>query len=217
MVPELLHELNNPVTSILATVELLRRRLSAMQAEASDFERVDRIESAAGNIQRLSRDLLVFARPTASTAIRLRLEELLARALELCEHELSTVDVEAPAASGEPLEVMGVPDELSRVFVNLITNAAQAVGGSGRVRVATALDETDASISVEVSDDGPGIPSDIKDRIFEPFFTTRVGNGGNGLGLPIVANLVRRHNGTIEVDSELGVGTTVRVKLPRAG
>ena len=109
--------------------------------------------------------------------------------------------------------------ELTQVFVNLICNAADAIedsgkhqGAPGTIRVATWAGESEAV--VEIADDGGGIPPEVRARMFEPFFTTKEAGRGTGQGLAIVRSVIDRHHGVIEVDSTLGVGTTVRIRLP---
>jgi signal transduction histidine kinase len=114
------------------------------------------------------------------------------------------------------LRINGFPGQIDQVFMNLITNAAQAVGGregGGTVRIAAVA--RDADVEITVSDDGPGIPTDVIPRIFDPFFTTKDVGEGSGLGLSIVHGIVDRHGGRIAVESRLGEGTTFRIILPR--
>jgi len=96
------------------------------------------------------------------------------------------------------------------VFLNLLLNAAQASGASGRVQVTIAAG--DLAATVAVADDGPGIPPDVRPKIFEPFFTTK--HRGTGLGLPTARRVVERHRGTIEIDCPATGGTIVTVTLP---
>src|SRR6516225_1126300 len=100
--------------------------------------------------------------------------------------------------------------------MNLVTNAAQAIGErerGGTIRVA-AVDRA-GEVEITVADDGPGIPAEVVPRIFDPFFTTKDVGEGSGLGLSIVHGIVDRHGGRIEVQSEVGQGTTFRITLPR--
>jgi len=103
--------------------------------------------------------------------------------------------------------------ELNQVWTNLITNAVDAMGGTGVLRVATRREGDD--VVVEIGDDGPGIPSDVLERVFEPFFTTKEAGAGTGLGLDITRRIVvDRHGGDIHFESVPGA-TTARVRLPR--
>ncbi len=104
------------------------------------------------------------------------------------------------------------PQQLGQVFLNLLLNAAQAMEGQGIIRIHTWLDGE--MIFVEISDTGTGMPQEIKEKIFEPFFTTKPIGLGTGLGLPISADIIRRHGGTIEVTSIVGEGTHFLITLP---
>jgi signal transduction histidine kinase len=117
------------------------------------------------------------------------------------------VDPDLPA-------VQGVGAELNQIWANLVDNALDAVGTGGRVAV-TARRAGDRVV-VEVADDGPGIPPEIRERIFEPFFSTKDVGKGTGLGLDIVRRTLERHDGEIEVESRPG-RTVFRVKLPAQG
>ena len=104
------------------------------------------------------------------------------------------------------------PQQLTQVFLNLIVNAAHAIGDSGIIRVATSVEGAHAV--VEVEDDGCGIASDVIDRVFDPFFTTKSVGEGTGLGLAISYQIIHNHGGDIEVHSELGGGSRFRLRIP---
>jgi signal transduction histidine kinase len=125
--------------------------------------------------------------------------------------------------TGAPTPMEGDEDLLHRVVSNLVLNAVQAAGAGARIQVNTARpvpDDVPAGITVEnpvalrVSDNGPGIPDEVRERLFEPFVTGRV--GGTGLGLAIVQRAVAAHRGTVLVDSVAGRGTTFTVYFPAA-
>jgi C4-dicarboxylate-specific signal transduction histidine kinase len=109
-------------------------------------------------------------------------------------------------------EVYCFPDELNQVWTNLIHNALQAMGHKGKLTVSIKKDDTYQVVSI--TDSGCGIPDDIKDKIFEPFFTTKGAGEGSGLGLDIINKIIKKHDGKITVDSEVGVGTTFHVYIP---
>ncbi|MDH4028566.1 MAG: ATP-binding protein, partial [Nitrospirota bacterium] len=104
------------------------------------------------------------------------------------------------------------PQQLNQVFMNLLVNAAQAIEKQGEITIRTS--NGDGSIYVAVSDTGSGIPADKLGRIFEPFFTTKEVGKGTGLGLSITYDIVKKHNGEIMVDSEVGKGTTFTIRIP---
>jgi two-component system, NtrC family, sensor kinase len=107
-----------------------------------------------------------------------------------------------------------IPAQINQVFMNLLVNAAQAIETSGTISLRSGTTEEHAW--VEVSDTGKGMPAEVRQRIFEPFFTTKPIGTGTGLGLSISADIMKRHNGGIEVQSEPGQGTTFRILLPLA-
>jgi signal transduction histidine kinase len=110
--------------------------------------------------------------------------------------------------------IRGFPGQIDQVLMNLLTNAAQAIGDrGGTIRVSG--QSRDAQVLLTVSDDGPGIPADVLPRIFDPFFTTKDVGEGSGLGLSIVHGIVERHGGQIDVDSKPGQGTTFTISFPR--
>jgi two-component system NtrC family sensor kinase len=106
------------------------------------------------------------------------------------------------------------PGQLNQLFLNLFKNAAESLSGAGTVRVACRVLD-DGRLQVVIADDGAGIAPEHLPRIFDPGFTTKGVGVGTGLGLSICYRIVRDHGGTIDVDSELGKGTTVSVTLPR--
>ena len=113
--------------------------------------------------------------------------------------------------------------ELNQVFLNLIVNAAHAVAENvegtarrGHIRVRTYVVPETASVAIEISDDGTGIPEENKVRIFDPFFTTKPVGKGTGQGLTIALSIIHKHSGKLEVQSALGEGTTFKITLPIA-
>ena len=114
--------------------------------------------------------------------------------------------------------VLGQVDSLKSLFLNLVTNGVQAMGGQGLLTVRTTHLPEEGMVQVQVRDRGPGIPEEIMDRIFEPFFTTKAENRqGTGLGLSIASNAVREHGGRIDVQNEPDGGACFTVELPVHG
>jgi two-component system NtrC family sensor kinase len=109
-------------------------------------------------------------------------------------------------------EVVGSPQELKQVFLNLLINALQSMDGEGAIRLGTAYRSGWVVVSIE--DQGQGIPDDAIEHIFDPFFTTKPVGEGTGLGLSISYQIVRNHGGEITVDSQPGAGTVFHVALP---
>jgi signal transduction histidine kinase len=214
----IVHEINNPLTSISVYGEYLLSKLSRAGAEAADLKRIERILRSADRILSFTRNLLAYARPSREEAQPVSINDVLEETVLFCEHVIREARVTMERDYGEELpEVSAVPGQLHQVFVNLITNACNAADADGgRIRLSSRLCGRDR-IEVRVQDDGVGIPPTEIDRVFEPFFSTRRKGKGTGLGLSIVKNLVEQHRGTIEIESELGRGTTVVVTLPCLG
>jgi len=116
---------------------------------------------------------------------------------------------------GDIPQIECLPQQLNQVFMNLLVNAAQAIATHGEIRIKTRREGN--KVIVEISDTGAGIPKENLDRIFEPFFTTKEAKKGTGLGLSVAYGIIQKHNGEIEVESEVNKGTTFRVILPYAG
>lgn len=199
------HEVRNPLAGIRGAIQILSKRMP----EGEDRQVMDRIVERVDTLNALTEDLLVFARPHAPELAPTRLATILgvARRLFAGHADLAGVSVEITGP-----DVMLAADEkmLQDVFLNLFLNAAQAMKGEGTIRVA--VRPGTGTVEVDVEDDGPGIPSDARERLFEPFFTTR--HRGTGLGLPIVKRDVEAHGGEVTIICPDEGGTRVTLALP---
>ncbi len=139
------------------------------------------------------------------------------RTLFLIENQtlFHNIEIVKNLAQGLP-PVMADIQQLNHLFLNIILNAAQAMDSRGQMTLTTRLSTDGRWIQIEIADTGPGIPEHIRSRIFEPFFTTKEEGKGTGLGLSLVYGIVENHEGRIDVQSDLGVGTTFIVELPIA-
>lgn len=209
------HELKNPLTSILNYAEYLLRKYDDQVFDARDRDRLKRIVQGVEHIDAFVRDLMTLARPEALRDEDVSLEMTLRESLLLCEPVLTARQTRVELAGEVRTEVRGSANQLKQVFVNLVTNAANAMppGRDGLVRIEAQLSAAD--IVITVTDNAAGMSPDVVNRVFEPFFTTRDGAGGTGLGLSIVDSVIRRHRGSIRVDSTVGHGTTFTIVLPR--
>ena len=212
----IVHELNNPLVAIVTYSESLldRHRLGGL--EPTDLEKLRRIREAGERIQRFSRDLIAYARPSADKAESVDLVALLEQAARMCDPVLKEAKARMRLELLPVPRIQGARASLLQVFVNLITNAAQAMKPEGGV-VTLGLDAREDRVVARVTDDGAGMDEEVKARVFEPFFTTKQGGRGTGLGLSIVQGIVARHGGSIEVRSAPGAGTTFVVTLPVGG
>ena len=210
------HELNNPLTSITVYAEYLVRKLEAQHAEDADLEKLRRIGASAQRILRFSRDLVQYARPSGRDVEPIDLASVVRQSVSICEHLIERGGVTLGVEVDPELPVVhAIGGQLEQVLINLITNAVHAVENGGRV-VVRAQAESPSTVVLEVGDSGPGIADGDHERIFEPFFTTKSDGKGTGLGLPIVRNIVEQHRGEIRVArSDLG-GAAFRVILPIA-
>lgn len=208
------HEINNPLMVILGNSGLLLREAAP---DSPQHLRLSGIVTEANRAGKIVRDLLDFARRREPNRGPVSVPELLERALELLHAKLrrASVDVERVFDAALPA-ILADRDQLTQVFLNLITNAVDAMddGGTLVLETATRQDDGRTLITVGVSDTGPGIPPEHLARIFEPFYTTKPEGRGTGLGLSVSLGIVRMHGGAIDVDSKPGRGTTMRVTLP---
>src|SRR5262245_6942025 len=200
------HEVKNPLAGIRGALQVIGGRMpesSRDRVVVGDI--VDRLDGLNDIVQ----DLLVFARPREPELARVSLEALLQRITALLkkdpQHAGTIVDI-----SGETVAITADAEQLQVALVNLILNAVQAVEGSGRIRVNVTT--SDGRCSLPISDDGPGIPPEVREHIFEPFFTTK--HRGTGLGLPTARRIIERHHGTIAIECPPNGGTVVTVTLP---
>jgi PAS domain S-box-containing protein len=207
------HELANPLTAVAAYSENLFTKFSFSGADPGDLEKLKRIREATVRLQRLSRDLMAYARPPTEHREEVDVRVLLEEAARFCEPALAKAGARLEKRMEPVPPVWGQKGSLLQVFVNLITNAAQALPGEGG-EVTLELAPAGRQVSVRVRDSGAGMPEEVRQRIFEPFFTTKRDGAGTGLGLPIVQGIVSRHGGAVAVESEPGKGTTFTVLLP---
>jgi signal transduction histidine kinase len=205
------HEVGTPLGVISGRAEQLLARFP-------DDENVKKsLTSVLAQVERVSttiRQLLDFARQRPVEATQVAPATVLETARALLEHRFRqakvSLSVEAP-----PLLVTGDPGQLEQVLVNLLINAVDACAAGGHVRASAAA--VDNQVELAVADDGCGIAPENLSAVLDPFFTTKKRGQGTGLGLTIAADIVKNHGGTLHIDSTVGRGTTVRVRLPRAG
>ncbi len=207
------HELNNPLTSIVAYTDLLLRKMTATPSDPADVERLRRISESATRMLRFTRDLVTYSRPSQQRTEPVRVSTVIDRALAFCEHVIAEAGAEVSRDFVTVPDVSGMPEQLAQVFVNLVTNACHAMPASaGRLRVTTSV--LDDRVKVTVEDNGHGIPVENLTNIFTPFFTTKSEGRGTGLGLSIVRNIVEQHQGEIWAEPvEDGTGTRFVILL----
>ena len=203
------HDMNNPLQLILGLAENLTDEtdLEAVHLQARDI--IDAVKRTTA----ICRDLTSYSRRASLQqdcliAVNGKLDE----ALKIARYAVALQDIEIRKRYQPDAVVKGNPDELLHVFVNLITNAVQAMEHHGTLTLETTA--VGSTTHVRVSDTGCGIAPELMNRIFEPFFTTKPPGKGTGLGLYNIKNVIRHMNGAIEVDSHVGRGSTFTLTLP---
>ena len=222
MAAAIAHEVKNPLAGIEVMAGILKRQL----AESPDAQNIlaDIIKEAKmANV--IVQEVLAFVRPIRLQVEETALADVIRDAIVAAESHRLKGDVQLRLNVPESLRpIQGDPHQLRQIFTNLLTNAFEAMDGSGTIDItaaavdaedetATAAEQaTGPTIRITISDSGPGIPAEVIDRIFSPFFTTKP--QGSGLGLAIVRKIVDAHDGRIDVGGRPGGGTVFRVTLP---
>lgn len=207
------HEINNPLTAILANAQLLQQ---ALPQEEDLQESVDLILRAGARATQIIRSLLDYARIEKPQFHPVDVNKSIQEALDLLRHEIVRRDVQLEFRSHPHLPpVLSSQDQLQSVWVNLILNALDALDRSpGKVFISTYASA--GNVIVIIADNGKGIHEEELERIFEPFYTTKALGKGTGLGLSICRRIVQQHGGSIRVESRPGVGSKFMVQLPIA-
>jgi len=220
LVAGIAHEINNPVNAVINSLGPLDdavKRIAAGEGgspieiakEAEEILAV--VLRGATRTKAIVQALHGYARGDDSVQREVNLARSVDETLGLLQHRLRHVKV---VKEVDPkVRILGFPGQVDQVLMNLLTNAAQAIGDKGGTISVTAHNE-DARVLLTVADDGSGIPQDVLPRIFDPFFTTKDVGEGSGLGLSIVHGIIERHGGHIDVDSQPGQGTRLSISFP---
>ncbi len=205
------HEINNPLTAIIANAQLLQREI---QPEDERQELVDLILRAGNRASQVVRNLLDLVRKEQYEFTLTDINETIRQALTFLQHEFITHSVRLVFEAAPDLpRVMASQDHLQGVWLNLITNALDALeSGPNEIRITTRQHGNE--VRVTVADTGKGIPPERLSRIFEPFYTTKAPGRGTGLGLSVCHRVIKQHGGRILVNSQINVGTQFTVILP---
>jgi signal transduction histidine kinase len=194
-------------------------KLQALKQEVYYQDAIDEIEVLVAGIKEgaqrtteIVRGLRVFSRLDEDVLKETNLHENIDSTLMLLHSEYKDrITIEKDYASLPRIECY--PGKLNQVLMNLLANAIQAIEGKGTIKIATTL-EADNQVLISIADSGKGMDMATQQRIFEPFFTTKDVGEGTGLGLSIALGIVEAHRGRLTVESEVGVGTCFRLKLP---
>ena len=212
------HDFNNVLATIMVRAELLRQVLP----DPKLISHVEVIERVAHDGARTVRRLQEFTRPAKGVDLRpVDLNGAVRESLEITKSRwkddahLSGTHIEVQTELGDIPSVLGDASEIREVLTNLIVNAVDAMPQGGLLRLATCKPPENRRVELTVADTGIGMTDEVRAQIFDPFFTTK-GPGGSGLGLSVSYGILKRHHGTISVQTVLGAGTTFTVTLPAA-
>jgi signal transduction histidine kinase len=217
----LAHEIGTPLNIISGRVELTKRR---PEDEEGAQKNLDIIAEQTERITKIIRQLLGFVRKKKPEQKILKINTLLETTLDLLDHQIQKQGLNVVREISDDLPpVMGDPDQLQQVFLNIILNAIQSMPGGGTLRLSTSSkwiskegleDGQHRYVEVKVQDTGMGMGGELMDNIFNPFFTTKERDKGTGLGLTVSQGIVQDHEGWIEVESEIGKGSLFKIYLP---
>lgn len=207
------HSIRNPLTSVKMRLFSLSRSLDLNEDQKEDFQV---ISEEIRHTDTIVQNFLEFSRPPKLQVQAVSPSVVVDLAIQLLKHRLKSYDVKVQVLRDELLpEILGDPEQLKEVLVNIMVNACEAMGSGGsiviREEVDTTLPGAPAAV-IRVSDSGPGISGVTKEKLFQPFYTTK--EDGTGLGLSIAGRIIEEHRGRLEVYSKEGEGATFTITLP---
>jgi len=212
------HEINNPLNGILTYTKLIERKLADGTLKKDEIPKflsyLGIMERETERCSTIVRNLLDFARQR-EPALRpdVDINAVVEEALSLLANQIALQEITLEKKFNQLPPIMADPMQLRQVFLNIILNACEAMNKEGVLTVTTALsNKRKKAVRVEIADSGVGIDEKDLSKIFDPFFTSK--EKGTGLGLSVVYGIINSHQGTIEVDSKAGEGTTITITLP---
>ncbi|HYA24352.1 MAG TPA: ATP-binding protein [Terriglobales bacterium] len=213
------HEINNPLAGILTYAKLLRKWIDRGEMKGDKLhEAAECLDLIGGESRRcgdIVRNLLTFSRTAPMNLETTDINIVLDRALRLVHHQLEMTGIELQVYLDDDLPKLQCdPAQVEQVFLALIMNAIDAMPHGGNLWLETRMNRNGDGVEIEIRDDGTGISSDLLSHLFEPFQTTKEPGRGVGLGLAVSRSIIDRHHGRIEVQSDLGKGTTFTITLP---
>jgi nitrogen-specific signal transduction histidine kinase len=204
------HEINNPLTTILTTALLLQEDTAL---EDPNYRELETIANETLRCRKIVTSLLDFARQSKPSKAPHDINQVIRASMALTRKQAAFKDVAFDAVLSEPLPLVDIDkDQIQQCLINLAINAIEATDPGGKVRFTSRLVPEKQVVEISVSDTGAGIPGHVLDRIFDPFFTSK--ESGTGLGLAITHGIIEQHDGSIDVESKEGEGTTFRMLLP---
>lgn len=216
------HEINNPLQIIGDQAGWMKDLLESEDIKKSEnFQEFDqcikKIERQVNRSREITHRLLRFGRRMETTQELVDINHILMETLTFLENEAHFRDIQIQTNYDDSIPKISTdPNQLQQVFLNIIDNAIDAVGKSGQIKIQTYAEEKNPKlVVVKISDNGPGISKETMSRIFDPFYTTKRPDEGTGLGLSISYGIMEKLGGRIEVESEVGKGTTFVISVPQ--
>jgi len=200
------HEINNPLTSISLHTQIMMKKTWDEKTDS----RLKIINQETNRAARIVKRLLEFARQSEPKNGSLDINREIDIVLKVLEPQLNRMKITTDL---EPLpHIMADSEQIQQVIMNVLTNSIQSITMDGEIIIKTAAEQD--HINISIADNGCGIPQENIGKIFDPFFTTKMPGKGTGLGLSICYGVIKKHNGSIDVESEVGTGTTFTIRLP---
>jgi hypothetical protein len=205
------HEVKNPLNAILMHVELAKLKLAHGDYDVAP--QMDVLTSEILRLDRVVKTFLDFTRPVQLNLTDVPLADFVIELADLARPQAAATNIDVSVeAEGEPVSITVDPDLFKQAVLNIVVNAIEAMPQGGHLRFRAGVRGDQAEI--RVSDTGPGIPAEVRDKIYNLYFTTKP--TGSGIGLSMTFRIVQLHDGTIDFESELGKGTTFSLRLPVA-
>jgi two-component system, NtrC family, sensor kinase len=209
------HEINNPLANASLNIQTLRARVENSGAEPILLRKLQAAENNIDRASAIAKDLLHLARKAPVSQGQqgfalVDLNKILEKAVSCLSYRLKGIVIQQELSPLAP--VQGEAGKLQQVFVNILTNAIEAMETGGEIKLKSWMELP--WVKVELSDTGYGIPEELLLQVCDPFFTTKEVGEGTGLGLAISHGIIEQHNGSIEINSVVGKGTTISIKIP---
>jgi signal transduction histidine kinase len=208
------HELGNPLNNI----SMMAQAYVELYDDLSREERIEymrKVEEETERIRDIVKNLLDFSKPKKPNRVEASINAVIQKSLSLVGNmlQISNIDIDVQLAENLPHVLIDI-NQIQEVLINLITNAIQASSAGDKLRIRSGLDDPPGEhIQIAIQDTGRGIPPEFLPHVFDPFFTTKEA-GGTGLGLFVSYGIIQNHQGTIQVQSEMGSGTCFTIRLP---
>ena len=212
------HEINNPLAVIIQVSgwmeDLLDEEVFQKSSNLEEFKQsIRNIEDHVERARKVVHNMLGYARKMEPRLEDVDVNGTLEQTIDLLKNHAITNNIEITTALSDDLPIIASDQsQLQQVFLNLMTNAIDAIGSEGLIEVTSR--QVDSFINVDIRDNGPGIPEDKQKKVFDPFFTTKETGEGTGLGLWVSYDIIAKMGGSIRIKSEVGKGTTFTVAVP---